>query len=203
VYVAVWEVQTGEVDQLAIGDRVERLGVRATFWDLEPTAERDGVLQLPAPTPSGDQSPYYRLVGTVDWTCEPHSLVVRVGSFSVLAEPHPVGLAHTATTDGAPQEVLMPEVRLPDVGGRVALVASLSSMLHYEPEAYGYPDVSRTWTVRRIKVEHRELVPSAAYPEGNEPGRILRVVDIPRMLRWADAPRKGTASYLLDLVPTR
>jgi hypothetical protein len=203
VYVAVWEVQTGEVEQLAIGDRVERLGVRATFWSLEPTAEDEGVRALRAPTPSGDQSPYYRVVGTVDWTCEPYSLVVRVGSFSVLAEPRAVGLAATVATDGAPQEALVPEVRLPDVGVRVALVASLSSMLHYEPEAYGYPDVSREWTVRGLKVEHRELVSSAAYPKGNELGRILRVVPIPRMLRWADAPRRGHASYLLDLVPTR
>jgi hypothetical protein len=96
----------------------------------------------------------------------------------------------------------MPEVRLPQVGERVALVTGLSSMLHYEPDAFGYPDVSRPWTVRGLKVEHREVVPSPAYPGGSEPGRILRVVDIPRMLRWADAPRRGHASYLLDLAPT-
>lgn len=200
-YVAVWEVQTGEVEQLAVGDDVAGLGVRATFWDLEPTGEDEGVLELPGLTPSGEESPYYRLVGTVDWTCEPHSVVLRIGSFSVLAEPHAVGLAEDARTDGSPLEPLMPEVRLPDVGQRVAVVASLSSMLHYESDAYGYPDIRRDWKLRGLKVEHRELVPSPAYPGGSEAGRIVRVVAIPRMLRWADAPRRGHASYLLDLVP--
>jgi hypothetical protein len=138
------------------------------------------------------------VVGTVDWTCEPHSLVVRVGSFSVLAEPRAVGLAEDT---GPPLEPLVPEVRLPEIGERVSLVASLSSMLNYESDAFGYPDVSRDWRVAGLKVEHRELVPSPAYPGGSEPGRILRVVPIPRMLRWADAPRQGHASYLLDLVP--
>ena len=202
VYVAVWEVQTGEVEQLAVGDPVDRLGVRATFWDLEPTEEDDAILELRGPTPSGEQSPFYRLVGTVEWTCEPHSLVVRVGDFSVLAEPRAVGLAEDTDLDGKPLEPLMPDVRLPEVGERVALVARLSSMLHYESDAYGYPDVRRDWKVRGLKVEHRELVPSPAYPGGSEPGRILKVVAIPRMLRWADAPRRGHASYLLDLVPS-
>jgi hypothetical protein len=198
VYVAVWEVQTGEVEQLAVGDIVERLGVRATFWDLAPSTESVGLVELPGATPSGERSPHYRVVGTVDWTCEPHSLVVRVGSFSVLAEPRAVGLAEDI---GPPLEPLVPEVRLPEIGERVSLVASLSAMLNYESDAFGYPDVSRDWRVAGLKVEHRELVPSPAYPGGSEPGRILRVVPIPRMLRWADAPRQGHASYLLDLVP--
>lgn len=202
MYVAVWEVQTGEVEQLAVGDAVEQLGVRATFWDLEPTAEDEGVLGLPGPTPSGEDSPFYRLVGTVVWTREPHSLVVRVKSFSVLAEPRAVGGAGRLPTSGPPLEALVPEVRLPEIGQRVSLVASLSSVLPYEPEAYGYPDVSRDWKVRGLRVEHRELVPST-HPGGSEPGRILRVVEIPRMLRWGDAPRSGHASYLLDLVPSR
>jgi hypothetical protein len=198
VKVAVWEVQTGEVEQLAVGDTVERLGVRATFWDLAPTTEREGLAALPGATPSGERSPHYRIVGTVLWTCEPHSLVVRVGMFSVLAEPRAIGLVEDT---GTPLEPLMPEVRLPDVGQRVALIASFSSMLNYESDAFGYPDVRRDWRVAGLKVEHRELVPSPAYPGGSEPGRILRVVPIPRMLRWADAPRQGHASYLLDLVP--
>lgn len=204
VYVAVWEVQTGEIDQLAVGDAVERLGVRATFWDLQPTDEREGIVALPGATPSGERSPHYRVVGTVDWTREPHSLVLRVGTFSLLAEPRAVGLAEDTRPEGSPPlEPLEPAVRLPEVGQRAAVIASLSSMLNYETDAYGYPDVSRDWTVAGLKVEHRELVPSSAYPGGTEPGRIVRVVPIPRMLRWADAPRKGHARYLLDLVPTR
>jgi hypothetical protein len=188
VCVAVWEVQTGEVEQVAVGDVLDGLGVRASFWTLEPTDEDEGVLELPGPNPSGDASPHYRVVGTVVWTREPQSLVVRVGSFELVAEPTAVS------------ERTHPEAGLPDVGDRVALVAALSSMLDYEPDAFGYPDVSSHWSVRGLRVEHRELVPSSAYPGGNVPGRILRVIEIPRMLRWADAPRDCHGSYLLDLV---
>lgn len=202
VYVPVWEVQTGEVEQLGVGETLERLGVRATFWTLEPTEDGEGVAERFGPNPSGDASPYYRVVGTVVWTREPHSLVVRVGAFQLVAEPKAVGPAGAFGPEGPPLEPVFPDVGLPDIGDRVALVATLSSMLDYEPDAFGYPDVSRRWSVRRLRVEHRELVPSPAYPGGSEPGRIVRVVDIPRMLRWADAPRDGHASYVLDLVAT-
>jgi hypothetical protein len=192
VYVAVWEVQTGEVERLGVGDRLEGMGVRASFWTLDHTDQDEGVFELPGPNPSGDLSPHYRVVGTVSWTREPHSLVVRVGSFNVVAEP---------AAAGPSLEPASPEVGSPVVGDRVSLVATLSSMLDFEVEALGYPDVSTHWSVRGLRVEHRELVPSTAYPGGNVPGRILRVMDIPRMLRWADTPRDCHGSYLLDLVP--
>jgi hypothetical protein len=203
VYVAVWAVQTGEVEQLHVGDTVEQLGVRATFWTLEPTDQSEGVAELLAPDPSGDASPHYRIVGTVVWTREPHTLVVSVGSLHLLAEPKPVATDDSFGLHAPPLEPLFPDVGLPAVGDRVALVATLSSILDYEPDAFDHPDVSSDWTVRGLRVEHRELVPSPAYPGGSQPGRILRVVEIPRMLRWADAPRHGHASYLLDLVPAR
>lgn len=202
VRVAVWEVQTGEVSQLSVGDTIERLGVRATFWTLEPSDEDDGVAELAGSDPAGEESPYYRVVGRVTWTCEPHSLVVSVGPVRLVAEPMAVGAVETPRQHELPLDPVLPDVGLPEVGDRVALVARLSSMLEYEPDAFGYPDVSRAWVVRRLRVEHRELVASSAYPRGSEPGRILRVVDIPRMLRWADAPRDSHASYLVDVVPT-
>jgi len=203
VYMPVWEVQTGEVEQLAVGDVVERLGVRATFWSLEPTTEAEGVVELPGPSPSGDGATHHRVVGTVRWVREPHSLVVVVGSFALLAEPQPVGAGIGGLGSWPSPEPAFPEVGLPALGERVALVATLGSMLSYEPDAYDYPDVERDWVVRGLRVEHRELVPSSAYPGGREPGRILRVTEIPRMLRWADAPRHGHSTYLVDLVPTR
>ena len=202
VYVAVWEVQTGEVRQLGVGDTLEHLGVRATFWTLEPSDEAEGVTQLPFPNPSGDPSPHHRVVGTVAWVREPHSVVVTVGSYQLLAEPQAVGVGASLGQDGAPLEPVFPEVGLPEVGDRIALVATLSSMLDYEFDAFGYPDVTHDWSVLGLRVEHRELVPSPAYPGGTEPGQIVRVVDIPRMLRWADAPRDRHASYLLDLAAT-
>ena len=190
VYVAVWEVQTGEVEQLAVGDVINGLGVRASFWTLEQTEDEEGVAELPGPDPSGDASPHYRVTGTVVWTRDAHSLVLRVGSFTLLAEPLAVWAADAYGANGPP-----------DVGHRVAVVATLSSMLDYEPDAFGYPDVSTHWSLRGLRVEHRELVPSPAYASGDVPGRILRVMEIPRMLRWADAPRDCHGSYLLDLVP--
>jgi hypothetical protein len=199
VYVAAWKVKTGEVQQLGVGETLERLGVRATFWTLEQTEVEEGVTLLPDPNPSGDVAPYYRVVGTVVWTREPHSVVVSVGSFQLVAEPQAVGVSDSSGADGTALEPVFPEVGLPNVGDRIALVASLSSMLDYEFDAFGYPDVTRDWSVRGLRVEHRELVPSPAYPGGTEPGAIVRVVDIPRMLRWADAPRDRHASYLLDL----
>jgi hypothetical protein len=202
VYVAVWEVQTGEVQQLGVGDTLGRLGVRATFWTLEPTDEEEGVIELTGPNPSGDASSHHRVVGTVAWAREPHSVAVTVGSFQLMAEPQPVGVSDSFGPEGHPLEPVFPEVGLPEVGDRIALVATLSSMLDYEFDAFGYPDVSHDWSVRGLRVEHRELVPSPAYPGGTEPGQIVRVVDIPRMLRWADAPRDRHASYLLDLVAT-
>jgi hypothetical protein len=200
VYVAVWEVQTGEVQQLGVGDTLDGLGVRASFWTLEQSEEDEGVVELPGPNPSGDASPHYRVVGTVAWTREPHSLVVSVGSFQLVAEPTVVPRADSFGPNGPLPEPTFPDAGLPAVGDRVALVATFSSMLDYEPDAFGYPDVSTHWSVRGLRVEHRELVPSPAYPGGNVPGRILRVMEIPRMLRWADAPRDCHGSYLLDLV---
>jgi hypothetical protein len=202
VYVAVWKVQTGEVEQLGVGDTIERLGVRATFWTLEPADEREGVAELPGPNPSGDASPHYRIVGTVTWTQEPHSLAVRVGPSHMVAEPRAVGPADLAAGGALAFEPAFPVVGLPEVGARVALVASLSSMLDYEFDAFGYPDVRRAWKVRGLRVEHRELVPTPSFPGASEPGPVTRIVTIPRMLRWADAPRNGHASYLLDLAAT-
>jgi hypothetical protein len=201
VYVAVWEVQTGEVRQLGVGDHLERLGVRATFWTLERSDEDSGVTELPGPNPSGDHSPYHRVVGTVVWVREPHSLVVDVGPFHLLAEPPPVGVDASSGSEASGLEPVFPDVGLPSVGARVALVARLTSMLDYEFDAFSYPDVTHDWSVRGLRLEHRELVPSTAYPGGTEPGPIMRVVEIPRMLRWADAPRDCHAGYLLDLVP--
>src|SRR3982751_6036527 len=100
VYVAVWEVQTGEVQQLGVGDTLDGLGVRASFWTLEQSEEDEGVVELPGPNPSGDASPHYRVVGTVAWTREPHSLVVSVASFQLVAEPTAVPRADSFGPNG-------------------------------------------------------------------------------------------------------
>ena len=115
VYVAVWEVQAGEVRQLAVGDRVERLGVRATFWDLEPTEADEGVWQQRGPTPSGEESPYYRLVGTVEWIVGESVTASLLGSVSGTAN-----LTVTVPPDAPEGSEIPVRARLIDFGGNVA-----------------------------------------------------------------------------------
>jgi hypothetical protein len=183
-YLDVWLVQTGEIPQLAVGDTLAGLAVRAVWSTIETTEEDEGAVAAPA-SPLDDESPRHRLVGTVTWRREPALLAVRVGAFEVLAEPRA-----EATT-----------ARLPDVGERVAMEVSVYAVPDYEIEADDLPDVRRDWSVRGLRVEHRELVSSMTHPGSTEPGRIVKVVEIPHMLRWADAPRGAHAGYLLDLAP--
>jgi hypothetical protein len=184
-YLDVWLVQTGEIPQLALGDTLGSLAVRAVWSTITATDEDEGVGDAPTSARGDEGSPRHRLVGTVTWRREPRLLAVRIGSFEVLAEPR--------STVAAP---------LPEVGERVALEASAYAVPDYEIEADDLPDVRRDWSVRGLRVEHRELVDSMTHPGSTEPGRIVKVVEIPHMLRWADAPRGAHAGYLLDLVPT-
>jgi hypothetical protein len=186
-YLDVWLVQTGEIPQLAVGDTLEALAVRAMWSTIDPTEMDEGVSETSASALPGEDAPRHLLVGTVTWRRPPRVLAVRVGSFEVLAEP---------CVGGA-------EARLPEVGQRVAMDVSAYAVPDYEIEADDLPDVRRDWSVRGLRVEHRELVSSAAHPGSSEPGRVLKVVQIPHMLRWADAPRGTHAGYLLDLAPAR
>ena len=182
-YLDVWLVQTGEIPQLAVGDTLRSLAVRAVWSTIARTEDAEGVSDLPTPAHHRDGSPRHRLTGTVTWSRHPRLLAVRVGSFEVLAEPgHRRG-------------------RLPEVGERIAMEMAAYAVPDYEIEADDLPDVRRDWSVRGLRVEHRELVVSMAHPGSTEPGRVVKVVEIPRMLRWADAPRGAHAGYLLDLAP--
>jgi hypothetical protein len=198
-HLPVWVVQTGEVPQLSIGDTWEHLAVRATWSSMRPADQDDGIVPLAADT---GETPRYGVTGLVTWTRPPRSLVVGTGSCDLLVEPEAVGRATEPGPNGPPLEPVFPDVDLPHPGERRSFeMTSCSAMLDYEIEAFGYPDVRRDWRVCGIKVEHRELLASPAYPGGSEPGRVLRVQTISRMLRWADAARREHASYLVDVQP--
>jgi hypothetical protein len=186
-YLDVWLVQTGEIPQLAVGDLVEDLAVRVVWSSLESTDAGDDLVEAVG-SESDVHSPRHRLVGTVTWRREPRLLALKAGAFEVLAEPRAIGATPSA---------------LPQVGERVAVEGAAYAVPDYEIEADELPDLRRTWSVRGLRVEHRELVSSMAHPGSTEPGRIVKVVEIPHMLRWADAPRGAHAGYLLDLVPAR
>jgi hypothetical protein len=198
-HLASWLVKSGEVPQLEIGDTFGQVAVRASCWSVTDAGGPDAMGELVGADPSGDQSFHYAITGAVEWRREPSTMLLRSGPLAFLAEPREMSPA-------GEDEPLAPArhnggFRLSAVGDRVTVVAGLDVVAAYETEAFDYPDVRRDWVVRGLKVEHRELVASPEFPDSREPGRILHVDDIPRMLRWADASGRDHATYLLDLEP--
>ena len=185
-HLASWLVKSGEVSQLELGDTFREVSVRASCWSFTEALGPDGLALRPAPDPTGEPSLHYAVTGEVVWRREPDSMLVRVGDLALVVEP---------------REGASPVERLPEVGERVTALATLDVMGTYEIDAFDYPDVRRDWLVRGLKVEHRELVTSPAFPDTREPGHILRIDDIPQMLRWADATSRDHATYVLDLEP--
>jgi hypothetical protein len=185
-HLAPWLVKTGEVPQLEVGDTLREVGLRAACWSLTGALGAPGVAERPGDDPAGDPSPHYDLTGTVEWVGGVDAVLLRADDLRVIAAPRP--------GCGA-------QFPLPEVGTTVTVVTTLEVMGLYDASAADAPDVCRDWLVGAIKVEHRALVPTPGFPGQSEPGRIVRVDEIGRMLRWADASSKDHASYLLDLAP--
>lgn len=185
-HLAPWLVKTGEVPQLEVGDTLREVGLRAACWSLSDATGPPGVAERTGEDPAGDASPHYDLTGTVEWLGDSDAVVLHADDLRVIAAPRPGSGSHFT---------------LPPLGATVTVVATLEAMGLYDASAADAPDVRRDWLVGAIKVEHRALVPTPESRGGSEPGRIVRVDEIGRMLRWADAPSKDHASYLLDLAP--
>lgn len=183
-HLAPWLVKTGEVPQLEVGDTLREVGLRAACWSLAEATVPPGVTERTGDDPAGHASPHYDLTGTVEWAGDSDAVVLRADDLRVVATPRP-GLG----------------LRFPEVGRTVTVVATFEAMGLYDASAADAPDVRRDWLVEAIKVEHRALVPTPGFPGQSEPGPIVRVDDIGRMLRWADASSKDHATYLLDLAP--
>jgi hypothetical protein len=186
-HLASWLVKSGEVAQMEPGDLFPAISLRAACWRVTAADGPHGAELATGLDPSGEPSLHYAITGDVDWCREPGSMTIRVGNRAFVAEP---------------REREAPDFRLPRVGERVTVVATLEVMGAYETEAFDYPDVRRDWLVSGLKVEHRELVTSPEFPDTRQPGHIVRIDDIPQMLRWADASGRDHATYLLDLEPT-
>jgi hypothetical protein len=185
-HLASWLVKSGEVAQLEPGDTFPGVAVRASCWSVEHAEGQHGVELVDGPDPTGQPSLHYAITGDVEWRREPGSMLVRVGDRGFLVEPRE-------------REVF--GLRLPALHDRVTVAATLEVMGAYETEAFGYPDLRRDWLVCGLKLEHRELLTSPDFPDTHEPGPIVRIDDIPQMLRWADASGRDHATYLLDLEP--
>jgi hypothetical protein len=185
-HLASWLVKSGEVPQLEPGDLFPRIGVRAACWSVVGAEGPHGMELAGGPDPTGEPSLHYAMTGDVEWCREPSSMLLRVGDRDFIAEPR------ERAALGFP---------LPAVHDRVTVLATLEVMGAYETDAFSYPDVRRDWLVAGLRLEHRELVTSPDFPDTREPGRIVRIDDIPQMLRWADASGRDHATYLLDLEP--
>jgi hypothetical protein len=186
-HLASWLVKSGEVPQLEPGDTFPGIAVRAVCWSVTPAEGPHGIELATGPDPTGEPSFHYAITGDVEWCREPSSMLLRVGDRDFVTEP---------------RERKVLGFRLPAVHDRVTVLATLEVMGAYETDAFDYPDVRRDWWVAGLKLEHRELVTSPDFPDTREPGRIVRIDDIPQMLRWADASGRDHATYLLDLEPS-
>jgi hypothetical protein len=198
-HLAAWLVKSGEMPQMEVGDTFPGVAVRAACWSVTAADGPDAVVQASGTDPTGEPSLHYTITGVAEWCREPGTILVRAGDVAFVAEPREAG--QVPDDDPFIPERHAPGFRLPDVGDRVTLVATLEVMAAYETDAFEYPDVRRNWVVRGLKVERRELVTSPDFPDTREPGRIVRIDDIPQMLRWADASGRDHATYLLDLEP--
>jgi hypothetical protein len=136
---------------------------------------------------------------------EPGSVILRAGTFRVLAEPDRVP---QVGEEGA-LDRYSPDVAIPTVGTRVTASCTLEVMAAYETDdrllAMPVAGLARDWRVEGVRLARWALTP----PPGGQPsnysvGPLLDVVDIPRIRRWGDDrhPDSQHVAYFLDLHAT-
>jgi len=150
-------------------------------------------------TPPETLPPHYELTGTVEWAREPSTLLLRVGTVRVLAEPNSFRTVRTASGEVAGAEPYSPSFWVPAIGTRVTAVCRLEVMADYETDAFAFPDIRRDWRVRKVLVEHRSRVQPTTGGGDSIVGRVVRVDTIDRMRRWADENGRDHVTYCLDL----
>lgn len=198
-----WIVQDGEIPELQAGATVRDHALRASCWSIEESTAPEGCTELPGLDPSGDNAPHYEVTGTVEWGQEPSSVLLRVGVFQVLAEPHSVRRVPGTARRNYALERYSPNFFVPAPGARVSVVCRLEVMAAYESEdGFGHADIRRDWLVRHLKIQHRPLVPIACHEAESNLGKVARVNSIERMHAWADENGEDHVTYLLDLEPS-
>lgn len=199
VHLENWIVQDGEIPELHTGATLRDHAVRALCWSIQESQAPEGVTELPAPDPSGDDAPHYQLTGTVEGSQEPSRVQLRVDGFRVLAEPISLRQVPGASPEDFVLERFSPDFLVPVMGTRSVVVSRLVVMAAYETE--GASDVRRDWVVRQLKIQHRALIPVPGRERMWSVDKVLRVEDVERMHRWADEKRGDHITYLLDLQP--
>lgn len=198
-----WIVQDGEIPELHLGSTLHDRGLRASCWSIEESRAPEGCTELAGPDPSGDGAPHYELTGTVEWGREPSSVLLRVGNFRVLTEPGSFRRVPGTPAEEFALERFSPDFFVPAPGTRVTVVCRLEVLAGYETDdEFGVFDIRRDWVVRRLKLQHRALVPVPGRERARRVDNVLRVEDIERMHRWADDTGDDAVTYLLDLQST-
>lgn len=204
MYLANWLVQDGEIPELRPGDVLRNIALRASSQNLRGSSEPEGVTADFGPDAYSEVGTRYDVTGTAEAACEPGTVVLRVGTFRVVAEPSSV---RQVGDDGA-LERYSPDFPIPTVGTRATVSCTLEVMAAYETDDQflGVPTagLARDWRVERVRLARWALTPTPAGPADYSLGSLLRVEDIPRMQRWADDSDADTqrVAYLLDLDTT-
>jgi len=198
-YLENWLVQDGEIPELQAGDELHHVAVRGTCWSVAESQAPEGLTELRGQDPAGDVAPHYELTGTVEWAREPSTLLLRVGTVRVLAEPNSFRTVRPGSGDAAGAEPYSPSFWVPAIGTRVTAVCRLEVMADYETDALAFPDIRRDWRVGKVLVEHRSRVQPTTGGGDSIVGRVVRVDTIDRMRRWADENGRDHVTYCLDL----
>jgi len=201
-YLANWLVQDGEIPELHTGDVLRGVALRAASWSLRESPEPEAVKEHRGDEQDSQLGANYAVTGTVEATCQPGSVLLRVGKFRLVAEPNTV---REISGDGA-LERYSPNFRIPSVGTRATVSCTLEVMAAYETEdtflGTRTAGLARDWLVERIRVARWALTTQTpGYTDRSTAGPLLEVEEIPRIHRWADErdPDGEKTAYLLDL----
>ena len=201
---ANWLVQDGKVPELHPGAVLRNVALRAASSSLQESSETEGVKDHPGTGHDSELGLRYDTPGTGEAAGEPGSVILRVGTFRVLAEPDRV---RQVGEEGA-LERHSPDFAIPAVGTRVTANCTLEVMAAYETDDrfLGVPvaGLARDWQVERIQLARRALTPTPGQRGDYSVGPLLDLTDIPRIHRWGDDSQPDTqhVAYLLDLHAT-
>lgn len=196
-YLASWVVKDGDAPELRVGDVLRDRVLGASCWTLRESADRDGITEHPTPHPSAGL-PGVNVTGTSIWGAGAGEALIRVDSWHVLAQPD--GSREVNGPHGIVYQPYAPGFRVPAPETRVTAQGRLRVLPSHEEDDLGLPGLGRDWLVRRIQVEHRELLPDlTGGPSNRTVGDVVGLVEIEQMQRWADDNRRDLATYRLDL----
>jgi len=85
---ASWLVQDGEVPELRLDAQLRQAALRASCWSIAGSERAEGVRALNTHTAEDGLPERYTVTGIVEKADEPNSVLLRVGSTHLFAEPN-------------------------------------------------------------------------------------------------------------------